>query len=255
MDAIEATKLLAHAAAFDNRKPSKAASIAWAEALKDIPADPDAFGAVARFYSKPTTDGNLDGTRWIQPHHVRQLRKEIRGERTPMPDSVPYPALGEDETGTAFVARRRAQLHAVADGRLQVQPIRQLTGGPHPSVAKTLSGVGQLPAHVREALAAALPGRAAREAAHESGSPDVLSVACPWCQAGIGQPCKRRSDKRETWHHRRAPHPSRVDAAVVATAVCPACQVEPGTPCRTDTGQPYPGIHPQRSAYPIGSVA
>lgn len=200
MDAVEATKLLAHAAAFDNRKPSKAASIAWAEALKDIPADADAFGAVARFYSKPTLDGDLDGTRWIQPHHVRQLRKEIRGERSPMPDSVPYPALGEDETGSEFVARRQAQLRAVADGRLQVEPIRQLEGGPHPSVAKALAGIGQMPEHIRAELAEVGIGR-------RRGMWPELAVACPLhhCRALPHRPCRTPSGREM----KQGTHPSR----------------------------------------------
>jgi hypothetical protein len=189
MDAVEATKLLAHAAAFDNRKPSKAASIAWAEALKDIPADPDAFAAVARFYAKPARDGDLDGTRWIQPHHVKQLRKEIRGERIPAADSIIYPAI-PSETGAEFVERRRQQITAIADGRIEPEINRQLKGGPHPTIADTLTGIGQMPAHLRDELAAAGIGR-------RTGRFPELAIACPLelCRAAPGKPCRRPSGK------------------------------------------------------------
>ncbi|MGW3072329.1 zinc finger domain-containing protein [Kitasatospora sp. NPDC001132] len=249
MDAIEATKLLAHAAAFDNRKPSKAASIAWAEALKDIPADSDAFAAVAKFYSQPSRDGDLDSTRWIQPHHVRTLRKEIRDERIP-DGAFTYPLPAGSETGAEFVARRRQQIAAIADGRLEAEPIRQLTGGPHPSVADALTGVGRMPEHVREALADALPGRKAREEARLRGDADALAVPCPWCQAAAGDPCKRRrgarGDKPGTWFHRTTAHPGRVDAAAIAARACPSCQAPMGVPCMRPDGRPYDGAHPGR---------
>lgn len=203
MDAIEATKLLAHASAFDNRKPSKAASIAWAEALHDIPADVDAFAAVARFYAKPSKDSDLDSTRWIQPHHVRALRKEIRSERTPETGSVPYVPLDADESGSEFVRRRRAQLEAVANGDLHVEPIRQLEGGPHPSVAKALANIGQMPDHIRAELAEVGIGK-------RRGMWPELAIACPLhqCRALPHRPCRTPSGREM----KQGTHPSRQDA-------------------------------------------
>lgn len=197
MDHIEATKLLAHAAAFDNRKPSKAASIAWAEALKDIPADPDAFAAVARFYSKPTLDGDLDGTRWLQPHHVRQLRKEIRSERIPAAGSLIYPAI-PGETGAEYVRRRRELVTSIADGRTEPEVHRQLSGGPHPTVAAVLDGIGRMPAHLRDELAE--NGVTTRR-----GRFPEIATPCPQCQAEAGKPCQRPSGKaiRDDTHSSR----------------------------------------------------
>nr|BFD90685.1 hypothetical protein KitaXyl93_20450 [Kitasatospora sp. Xyl93] len=249
MDRLGAAELLIHAAAFDNRKPSMAASTAWADALKDIPADADAHAAVARFYSKPSRDGDLDGTRWIQPHHVRALRKEIRAERTPEVDSIIYPAL-PGETGAQFVERRRQQIAAIADGRIEPEINRQLKGGPHPSVANALAGVGSMPDHVREALADTMPGRKAREEARLRGDDDALTVPCPWCRSAAGDPCKRRrsgtAGKAGTWFRRERPHPGRIDAAAIAARDCPTCHAATGAPCTRPDGRIYDGAHPSR---------
>lgn len=90
MNPIEAAQLLAHAAAFDNRKPSNAASQAWAAALHDVPLDEDALAAVARFYG--TAEHGESGAKWIQPHHVRTHRLAIRDER----GHVPGPGLSPE---------------------------------------------------------------------------------------------------------------------------------------------------------------
>jgi hypothetical protein len=201
MDAVEATKLLAHCAAFDNRKPSKAASVAWAEALKDVPADVDAFAAVARFYSKPSRDGDLDATRWIQPHHVKALRKEIRNERVPEADSIIYTAV-PGETGGQYVQRRRELVTAIADGRVEPAVNRQLTGGPHPTVAEALRQVGQMPAHLREELAD-------NGITTPRGRFPEIATPCTKCGAPAGKPCRTPSGseiKTDTHGSRRDDH-------------------------------------------------
>ncbi|MEU6235928.1 hypothetical protein [Kitasatospora sp. NPDC047058] len=186
MDPIEAGTLLAHAAAFDNRKPSAAANRAWADALRDIPLDQDALDAVTRYYGQaaPDTAGISPG-RWIQPHHVTALRRQIRAERTPDTDSVIYPA-GRIETGAEFVERRRQQLTAIADGRIEPEINRQLKGGPHPSLDSVLNGIGQMPAHLREELAA-------RGVTTRRGRFPEMSAPCPKCGAAVGRPCRRPS--------------------------------------------------------------
>jgi hypothetical protein len=93
----EAIQLLAHAAAFDNRKPSAVAAKAWAAALHDVPLDEDALAAVARYYGLSTTTD--DGPRWIQPHHVRAHRLALRDERGHVPGYLA--ALREQRTRAA----------------------------------------------------------------------------------------------------------------------------------------------------------
>lgn len=110
----EAIRLLAHCAAFDNRKPSQAAAQAWAAALHDIPLDADALGAVARFYATP--DG--EGQKWIQPHHVRAHRAAIRSDRIgpagPGLHPAPPPADPDDVQG--YLRALRQQQAGIADG-------------------------------------------------------------------------------------------------------------------------------------------
>jgi len=203
MDAIEAGKLLAYCAAFDSRKASVTANLAWAEALKDIPADADAFAAVARFYSESddNSDNELDDNRRIQPHHVRKLRRIIRDERIP-DGAFTYPALGHDETGHEFVQRRRAQIQAIADGRLQAEPIREIAGGPHPNVAKALNDIGRMPEHIRAELAQAGIGA-------KRGNWPELAVPCPLhaCRALANRPCQTSKGRRMV----QGTHPSRRD--------------------------------------------
>lgn len=126
MNAQEAAQLLAHAAAFDNRQPSTTAAQAWAAALNDVPLDEDTLAAVARYYGTPEPDG---GRKWIQPHHVRQHRKEIRATRQAPgagygPDAPP-PELADRPMDYAAVLRRVSEL---AGG---VRPFRALPPGDH----------------------------------------------------------------------------------------------------------------------------
>lgn len=68
----EAATVLATAAAFDNRTPSKIAPAAWAEALADIDVK-DAQVAVSRHYS--TSDD------YLKPVHIRRIVEDIVRER------------------------------------------------------------------------------------------------------------------------------------------------------------------------------
>jgi hypothetical protein len=74
MTVAEAARLLALAAAFDNRKPdtSGAAPTAWADALDDLDVD-DCATAVRRHY-RASTD-------FAMPAHVRRIVRDIRDER------------------------------------------------------------------------------------------------------------------------------------------------------------------------------
>lgn len=120
MNRSEAAKILTKASAFDNRDAtSEAAATAWAEALADIPADPDAYAAVSRFYSESV--GTEPGARrWMEPHHLRTIRRKIRAERLgagPLVDDG-----NPDENPWEFLARRHETLRAVGDGRVLTPP-------------------------------------------------------------------------------------------------------------------------------------
>lgn len=183
MNPSEAAQLLGHAAAFDNRTVGTADARAWAAALHDVPLDPDTLAAVARYYGTPT---EKPGDRlWIQPHNVRAHRLAIRRERLgdTLPAYEPPPAL---ETGEEFVARRRAQLDAIATGRAAGRPIGALTGGPHPDVAKRLKALGT--------VGRTIPDNDSTDEPEPDTTairrPGPLGIPCPSCRAATGHPCK-----------------------------------------------------------------
>lgn len=204
MTPAEASDLLTRAAAFDNRQPSAASAIAWASSLKDVPLDADAFDAVDRFYGTPA--GKPGERLWIQPHNVRAHRLAIRKER--LGETLPAYEPVAGETGSEFIRRRRAQLDAVATGRVVGRPVGQLTGPPHPSVALKLEG--------------AFRGRISLEdepqapsLADEVRRAGPLGIVCPKCNAAIGRPCHRStsSEKQPIGKPRATPHADRETAA------------------------------------------
>ena len=199
MNPTEAAELLAHCSAFDNRKPSAAAAVAWAAALEDIPLDRDAKAAVAAYYT--TAPKDPDAKLWILPHHVRTLRAKIRSGRL---ENFQYEPVG-DETVAEFMARYRGQLQAIASGRVRGPsnpPV--LTGGPHKTVVPALEGAGRtVPDSDEEALV---------DAVRRAGP---LGVECPACGAAIGRPCKAPggSAKQPLGKPRASPHSARLRAA------------------------------------------
>lgn len=200
MTPSEAATLLGHIAAFDRRTIGEVDARAWSAALHDTPLDRDTLNAVARYFATPPE--KPDARRWLEPHHVRTLRAEIRAERIP-DGAFTYPALGRDETGAEFVQRRRAQIQAIADGRLQAEPIREIAGGPHPNVAGALADIGRMPVHIRAELAEAGIGA-------KRGHWPELAIPCPLhaCRALANRPCQTSKGRRMT----QGTHPSRRDA-------------------------------------------
>lgn len=203
MTPTEAARLLQNAAAYDNRQPSVAAAAAWADALHDVPGDPDAFAAVARYYGTAPTDGRR---LWLEPHHVRTIRKQIRVERHGETIAA-YDSPDPDESGPEFVQRRREQLVAIGDGRLEPLPVRQLAGGPHPNVAAAIEGGVR---SVDDALDEPEPymPHGFRQAVGLPERPVELSVPCPRADGGCGaterQPCvSPRGRRRNTVHAAR----------------------------------------------------
>ncbi|MFI9235814.1 hypothetical protein [Streptomyces sp. NPDC053079] len=193
MTPTEAGQLLAHAAAFDNRQPSTIAAKAWASALRDIPLDQDTLDAVAAFYGSTTLDGaaKFDPTkrRWLEPHHVRHHRQQIRNARladaNALYDGVP------GETGAQSIQNMRALTRAAASGQTPPQASRAaITSGQ--SVDADGRGRAILNAIGREAL---------------SRRPE-LAAPCPHCGAEVGVPCHNGRHQR-----RRDAHPSRIEAS------------------------------------------
>jgi hypothetical protein len=178
MNEKEAAALLGYCAAFDNRKPSQAAAIAWASALSDVPLDEDVRAAVSAYYSTPPKDP--DTKLWIQPHHVRTLRSKIRSSRL---ENFQYEPLA-DESTAEYLARYRGQVQAIASGRYPAPPNRlQLEGGPSQRFMQELEARGwqgnrTVPDEDTETLA---------DTVRRSGP---LGVECPVCSAEIGHPCK-----------------------------------------------------------------
>lgn len=183
MSPDDAKRLLAHAAAFDNRKPSLAAALAWAKALHNVPLDQDALDAVARYYGTPPRN---DGERlWIQPHDVRTHRAAIRNER--LENFVYEPPAGESDP--RYLQRYRGQLAAVACGATPAPTnAPALTGGPHKSLETHLAGVGQqIPDQDEPKIRRSGP----------------LGVHCSSCYAPIGRSCKTPHGKERRPHQVR----------------------------------------------------
>jgi hypothetical protein len=190
----EAGQLLARCAVFDNRKPSAAAVQGWAVALADVPFDDDALTAVAKFYGSAT---GHTGQRWIQPHHVRELRAQLRATRIHQANLV-YDGRPE-ETGAQSAASLRALERAAADGRVPAKAISAAlnagTGRPSPRLLTAAANVG------REIPPAEQPHIGV----------NALAVACPHCHVPASQLCRSRRQAK-----RRDVHPSRLDAANAA---------------------------------------
>ncbi|OXY93433.1 zinc finger domain-containing protein [Streptomyces diastatochromogenes] len=105
----------------------------------------------------------------------------------------PTPSVDPDDQ-TAWAAELVGTRRAVATGTAQPMQYRQLAGRRiDPQLEARLREVGScIPPEARAALAPYRRARAAREAAIAQGEPDALSVRCEWCQARVGEPCRRR---------------------------------------------------------------
>lgn len=221
----------------------------WAGILADVPQD---FALQAAYE-------HYRNSQWpIMPADIATRWTTIAKDRLDR-HTDPIPPVDPDNVD-AWCEELAATRQAVALGHVKPAP-QAIAAGPPAAVAELLAGVGRtmpkrdaqksyIPEYLKADFAAVLPQRAAREAARERGGVDLLAVTCPWCQAPVGQQCKRRTNSRDrtSWHRRNEPHPTRVDAVVIALACCPACQVTPGVPCRTEDNQLHPGVHPQRIA-------
>ncbi|MFC5144252.1 hypothetical protein [Streptomyces aureoversilis] len=205
MTPAEALQLLAHAAAFDNRQPSQIAGRAWAAALHDIPLDQDTLDAVAAFYGTNTLDGaaRFDPTkrRWLEPHHVRHHRQQIRNARLAETNAFYDGTPGE--TGAESIQNMRALTRSAADGHLPPQGARAAITSGH-GVDADGRGRAILNSVGRESL---------------SRRPE-FAASCPHCGAAAGVPCRNGHAPRL-----RDAHPSRIEASRRLAAGLP--QIDP----------------------------
>jgi len=205
MNPKEAAELLGHCSAFDNRKPSTAAAVAWAAALHDVPLDNDAKAAVASYYT--TAPKDPEAKLWILPHHVRTLRSKIRSARLENFQYEPLP----DETPAEFLARYKGQVQAIASGRAPAPTGRlALEGGPSREFMAELEArgwEGNRTVDDEETAEAEL-----LDSVRRSGP---LGVECPACHAAIGKPCKGSGGtaKQPLGKPRLKPHTARLRAA------------------------------------------
>ncbi|MFD4912801.1 hypothetical protein ACFWNR_06215 [Streptomyces virginiae] len=207
MNEKEAAQLLGYCAAFDNRKPSQAAAVAWSSALQDVPLDADARAAVDAYYT--TAPKDPDAKLWILPHNVRTLRSKIRSRRL---ENFQYEPI-EGESTAEYLTRYRGQVQAIASGRYAAPTNRPaLEGGPTPQFMSELEargwgGTRTVPDSDDEPVQAELI-----DSVRRSGP---LGLVCPTCQAAIGHPCKKPggSEKQPMGKSRLKPHTARLRAA------------------------------------------
>ncbi|WP_405765049.1 hypothetical protein [Streptomyces sp. NBC_01538] len=164
----------------------------------------------------------LDSPYPILPVDIARKWRAYRRDRLER-HTDPTPSANPDDE-TAWRAELLAARHAVAAGTAAPSTHRQITtSGLRPDLEARLRAIGScIPPTARAELARYRPARAARETAVAEGRPDALSVACRWCRATEGEPCRTRRvspDGRTRGNAPRAtPHPTRVDLAAAEVA-------------------------------------
>lgn len=206
MNEKEAATLLGYCAAFDNRKPSQAAAVAWASALHDVPLDADVKGAVNAYYT--TTPKDPETKLWILPHNVRSLRSKIRSARL---ENFQYEPIAGESTAE-YLARYRGQVQAIASGRYPAPTGRlALEGGPSKELMAGLEARGWQGNRMVDDDERPVEAELIDEV-RRSGP---LGLVCPTCQAAIGRPCKTpgATEKQPLGKPRLKPHNARLRAA------------------------------------------
>jgi hypothetical protein len=224
MDAEQIPQLIAQIALADPRvrredkTERRAQSLMWAGILADVPYDFALQAAHAHYAEStwPILPAQI-ATRWTAVVRDRMTRHNGTFEPTEHPDLDP-----DDVNG--YITALRGERQAVILGHAAPAPIKAITAGPAAAEAEArLKALGSyVPRHVDELLDNHRPVKAARRAAITAGQPDALSVACTWCQAPAGEPCRsRRINPKGTataQRRRSTPHPTRLETAQGATS-------------------------------------
>lgn len=216
----EVAALLAYASRLDPRTmPATADDAAerveqWLELLADVPPE----GARGWNAARVVRDRIAASPYPIIPADIARAwhthRRDAIGRHTD-----PAPAADPDNP-QLWMDRLRADRAAVATGGTDPAGQRAALGGRPPLAAITGAigrGTDYMPAPVRQQLAEALPGRAARQVARQADGIDPLSVLCPWCKSREGNACQR-GGRPGAGRAMTTPHPSRLDAAHTAAA-------------------------------------
>ncbi|UIX33570.1 zinc finger domain-containing protein [Streptomyces sp. GQFP] len=223
MDRHQVAALLAYADRLDpTRAPADKAAAGerlaqWADLLADVaPTAPhpegrhwDASQAVRRHIATSPYP--------IKPSDVSRpwadFRRDVLSRHVdPVPDVDP-----DDQA--AYRARLAAHRYAIETGQTSATPRAALTAGPAAEeVARRLAELGTyMPRTVAQQLATYRPRRAERERLAAENAPDPLTVACTWCNAGEGEPCRGRRINPKggeiKYRRRAAAHHCRVEDA------------------------------------------
>lgn len=168
----DAARLLAIAAAYDNRKPDATSAQAWALALDGYRAEDCQQAIVAHYQTS---------TEWIMPAHVIAAVKKARASRIEDAPPIPIPN-GFDPDDTAAYQRILAESRrAQAEGREVVMPH-------YPATRRFAELRAEL--HKVPAIEAKPPTRTAEhQAALEAARAELASVpvAHPDAQAAEGE--------------------------------------------------------------------
>lgn len=112
MTPAEAGRVLALAAAYDNRQAGQAAALAWAQALDPGITVDDAQAAVVAHYR--------DSREWVMPADVNRRCRALRAERIRAAGHLPGPQDLVDDPA-AWQAWRLAATRAIGDGATREQ--------------------------------------------------------------------------------------------------------------------------------------
>ncbi|MFJ8345092.1 hypothetical protein ACIQ9J_01690 [Streptomyces sp. NPDC094153] len=190
----------------------RAMILMWAGILTDVPYDFALQAAQAHYAHSqwPIVPADIAG-RWQTTVRDRMNRHNGTFEPTAHPELDP-----DDVNG--YLDALRDERQAVVHGHAAPSAVKAITAGPAAEeAARRLEQLGSyVPRQVDELLDKYRPQKAARRAAILAGQPDALSVACGYCNAPVGQPCRiNRIDAAGglARRPRTTPHPSRVDDA------------------------------------------
>jgi hypothetical protein len=106
----EAAKVLAKAAAYDNRQPNEAAVLAWSEALdRDLPLA-DALRIVSEHYQ--------DERAWIMPADINRRWRTLGKTRLAEAERLGLPEAPDDiaDDPQAWITWKRTQIRAIKAG-------------------------------------------------------------------------------------------------------------------------------------------